>query len=41
MIDLYGQCVQISIYDENYRGSQVVQAPATLSGMTPVVEEPS
>ena len=29
MIDLYGQCVQISIYDEVYQGSQVVQIPGT------------
>lgn len=25
MIDLYGQCVQISVYDEDYQGSQVTQ----------------
>ena len=29
MIDLYGQCVQISIYDEVYQGTQVVQMPGT------------
>ena len=28
MIDLYGQCVQISVYDEDYRGSQVMSVPA-------------
>lgn len=28
MIDLYGQCVQISVYDEDYRGSQDSSIPA-------------
>ena len=27
MIDLYGQCVQISIYDEDYQGIQPVEVP--------------
>ena len=27
MIDLYGQCVQISIYDEDYHGIQPVEVP--------------
>lgn len=31
MIDLYGQCVQISVYDEDYRGAQAVTTvPALL-----------
>ena len=27
MIDLYGQCVQISVYDEDYQGIQPVEVP--------------
>ena len=25
MIDLYGQCVQISVYDEDYQGAPVIE----------------
>ena len=28
MIDLYGQCVQISIYDGDYQGIQPVEVPS-------------
>lgn len=28
MIDLYGQCVQISVYDEDYRGAQLIELPS-------------
>jgi len=37
MIDLYGQCVQISIYDEDYQGSQVVQVPSELESVPEAV----
>jgi len=44
MIDLYGQCVQISIHDEDYRGSQVIPVPGeqTATESIPVtVQEPA
>ena len=36
MIDLYGQCVQISVYDEDYQGSQVT--PVTVEQETEATE---
>lgn len=43
MIDLYGQCVQISIYDEDYQGTQAVQVPAeqTVTEAVPVTDRTS
>jgi len=37
MIDLYGQCVQISIYDEDYQGTQVIQVPSELESVPEAV----
>ena len=34
MIDLYGQCVQISVYDEDYRGSQDLSVPTAEQATT-------
>ena len=41
MIDLYGQCVQISIYDEDYQGIQSVEVPTerTVVETVPTTEE--
>ena len=41
MIDLYGQCVQISIYDEDYQGIQLVEVPTerTVVETIPTTEE--
>ncbi|KAJ7393258.1 hypothetical protein OS493_006227 [Desmophyllum pertusum] len=41
MIDLYGQCVQISVHDEDYRGSEDVPVPAeqTETEAVPVTTE--
>ncbi len=36
MIDLYGQCVQISVHDEDYRGAQVTPVPAEQATMEAV-----
>ena len=44
MIDLYGQCVQISIHDEDYRGSQVMPVPGEQTTTEPIlvtVQEPA
>ena len=44
MIDLYGQCVQISIHDEDYRGSQVMPIPGEQTATEPIlatVQEPA
>ena len=44
MIDLYGQCVQISIHDEDYRGSQVMPIPGEQMTTEPIpatVQEPA
>ena len=27
MINLYGQCVQLSVYDQDYRGAAVIALP--------------
>ena len=35
MIDLYGQCVQISVYDEDYRGAQLIALPSEDSTSSP------
>ena len=35
MIDLYGQCVQISVYDEDYRGAQLIALPSEGTSSTP------
>jgi len=36
MIDLYGQCVQISIHDDDYRGSQVMPVPGEQTATEPI-----
>ena len=44
MIDLYGQCVQISIHDEDYRGFQVMPVPGEQTTTEPIptaVQEPA
>lgn len=44
MIDLYGQCVQISIHDEDYRGFQVMPVPGEQTSTEPIptaVQEPA
>ena len=37
MIDLYGQCVQISIHDEEYRGAQVMPVPGEQTATEPIL----
>ena len=37
MIDLYGQCVQISVYDEDYQGTQVFEVADEPQAVTEAV----
>lgn len=40
MINLYGQCVQLSVYDQDYRGAAVIALPEQQQQQQQAATEP-
>lgn len=40
MINLYGQCVQLSVYDQDYRGAAVIVLPEQQQQQEQAATEP-
>lgn len=40
MINLYGQCVQLSVYDQDYRGAAVIALPEQQQQQQEAATEP-